>query len=242
MMTGRATRCGKTPKTGLSPTLANTLSVIREFIIRERMSPTMQELADLLGISRPTVHEQLGNLERKGYVRRQPRKSRSLEVIDDLQQVAALVTVPIIGAVAAGVPILAIEQVVGEVLVEAQLVRGRCFALVVQGDSMIDANIREGDLVIVRQQPLAENGDIVVAMLDGEATVKRLAIAEERIALQPANRKYRPILIGPDDELKILGKVVGVRTRAEEQPSDRGKGDQGTWPHSTHGGSPDRIA
>jgi repressor LexA len=212
MISGQKTGRKKEPSMALSPTLEKTLEVIRDFIFKEGIPPTNQELADLLGVSKPTVHEQLGNLERKGYVRRKPRKARSLEVVDNPQQVAELLSLPIIGKVAAGVPILAVENQIGEVLVEAGLARGRCFALAVQGDSMIDARIHEGDLIIVRQQQLAENGDIVVAMLDGEATVKRLFISEDRIALRPENTNYQPIEVDPDDDFRILGKVVGVRT------------------------------
>jgi repressor LexA len=123
-----------------------------------------------------------------------------------------LVAVPIVGRVAAGQPILAEENIVGEVLVEGGIARaGRCFALEVTGDSMVDAGIRERDLVVVRQQPVAENGDIVVALLEDEATVKRLFIRDERIELRPENPNHRPIPVGPDDGLRILGKVVAVR-------------------------------
>ncbi|MBF0453671.1 MAG: transcriptional repressor LexA [Magnetococcales bacterium] len=220
MAKGSDKRRGRTPDEGLSPILKNTVETIRSFILKEGIPPTMQELADLLGVSKPTVHEQLGNLERKGYVRRKPRKARSLEIVDHLQHMAELISVPIIGAVAAGVPILAEENRIGEILVESNVARGRCFALVVQGDSMIDAQINPGNLVIVRQQPLAENGEIVVAMLDGEATVKRLFISDDRIALRPANSNYRPIEVGQNDDLKILGKVVGIRAMTGDKNND----------------------
>ncbi len=123
----------------------------------------------------------------------------------------SLRTVPIVGRVAAGPPILADENIIGEVLVDSRVARhGRCFALEVQGDSMIDADIDDGDLVVVRQQPLAESGDIVVALLGEEATVKRLYIRDETIELRPENTSHRPITVGPEDELRILGKVVAT--------------------------------
>jgi repressor LexA len=97
--------------------------------------------------------------------------------------------------------------------VDAHVARGVCFALEVAGNSMIDANIHNGDYVIVRQQPLAESGDIVVAMRDGAATVKRLYIADDRIELRPENKKMKPIPIAPDDDFSIVGKVVSVCSR-----------------------------
>jgi repressor LexA len=124
-----------------------------------------------------------------------------------------LVAVPILGQVPAGTPLLAAENVVGELLVDARTARGRCFALEVQGDSMIDADIQDGDYVIVRQQQLAESGEIVVAMLKDEATVKRLRLTAEAIELRPENRRFSPIPIGPDDDLRILGKVVAIHRR-----------------------------
>ena len=125
---------------------------------------------------------------------------------------------PSLSSAAAGQPILAEENIIGEVLVDSRAARhGRCFALEVQGDSMIDAGIDDGDLVVVRQQPLAESGDIVVALLDQEATVKRLFIRDERIELRPENPQHRPMPIGPDDGLRILGKVVAIsRSGANE--------------------------
>ena len=113
--------------------------------------------------------------------------------------------------VRAGQPILAEENIVGEVLIDSRATRsGRCFALEVQGDSMIDAGIRDRDLVVVREQPVAESGDIVVALLDRDATVKRLFVRDERIELRPENARFRSRRIGPDDGLRILGKVVAV--------------------------------
>nr|CRH06175.1 LexA repressor [Candidatus Magnetococcus massalia] len=187
------------------------MDAIQAFMDEHGISPTVQELADALEIKGATVHEQLRKLVEKGYLRRMPRKARSLEIIQRDAQPTQLVPVPIVGKVAAGFPILAQENVVGEVLMESNVARGRCFALEVQGDSMIEAEIHEGDLLIVRQQPLAENGDIVVALLGEEATVKRLFISGEQIELRPANSAYAPIEIAPDDELKILGKVLAVR-------------------------------
>ncbi|MGN7612744.1 transcriptional repressor LexA [Magnetococcales bacterium HHB-1] len=128
-------------------------------------------------------------------------------------EVSEIKAIPIIGSVAAGIPILAVENIVGEILIEANVARGSCFALEVTGDSMIEANINDKDYIIVRRQAVAENGDVVVAMLDDEATVKQLHISEEKIELRPANPNYEPIRVGPDDHLQILGKVLAVRSK-----------------------------
>jgi repressor LexA len=173
----------------------------------------MKELADILGISHASAHGQVNQLVRKGYLRREPRKARGLAIIREPEdEVSDMVPVPIVGEVAAGQPIFAHENIIGDVLVESRLARsGRCFALEIKGDSMIDAGINDRDLVVVRQQPVAENGDIVVALIGDEATVKRLRIQEEQIELRPENRRHRPISIGPDDELRILGKVIATK-------------------------------
>jgi repressor LexA len=192
------------------------LKAISEFIAQRQFPPTVQELAELLGVRPATVHEHLGHLARKGYVRHEPRKARGLAVVrepeDELEE---LVPVPLVGVVAAGQPVLAEENILGEILVESSLARrGRCFALRVRGDSMVNAGIRDGHIVIVRLQPVAESGDIVVALVGGEATVKRLHIRGDRIELRPENRRYRPIVLGPEMDFQIIGKVLAVRACA----------------------------
>lgn len=215
-----ARRRGRPASTEITEPQRRTLRAIQDFIGKRGFPPTSKELGDILGISSASAYEQVSQLVRKGYVRREARKARSLEVVEDPErEVAGLEPVPIVGRVAAGQPILAEENIVGELLVEHDVVRGgRHFALEVQGDSMVRAGIGDGDLVVVRQQPVAENGDIVVALLGDEATVKRLRISKERIELRPENPRYRPILIGPDDDLRIQGKVVAVR---KPPPGDR---------------------
>jgi repressor LexA len=199
----------------LTESQTNLLNAITRLRQQLGVPPTVKELADALSIRPPSVHEGLKRLEEKGYIRRAARKARSLEVIKPLMPARRnLVTVPVIGTVAAGIPIFAHENRIGEVMVEAAVVRGNCFALLVKGDSMIDADIHEGDYVVVRQQPIAENGDIVVAMLDDSATVKRLFISDARIELRPENKRLQPIHVGPDDDLKIIGKVMHVCSKA----------------------------
>ena len=189
-----------------------TLGELRRFTRQQGFPPTIQELADILGISTPSVRDQVSQLVRKGYVKREARKARGLTILrEPTEEVLSLRAVPIVGKVAAGQPILAEENIIGEVLVESRAFRSGCsFALEIQGDSMMDAGIDDGDLVVVRQQPLAESGDIVVALLGEEATVKRLYIRDETIELRPENPGHRAITVGPEDELRILGKVVAT--------------------------------
>ncbi len=205
---------GPKPVDGLTRSQEKLLTTIRDLIAEQGLPPTMKEIGAVLGMRGPSVYEQMMNLVRKGYLRHTARKARSVEIVEQPPLVSEIVPVPIVGTVAAGVPILAVENVMGQIGVEANVVRGQCFALEVEGDSMIDADIKEGDYLIVRQQPLAENGDIVVALLEDEATVKRLFISEDRIELRPENAAYRPIRVAPDAEIRILGKVLAVRGRA----------------------------
>jgi len=204
---------GRPPSQEISDPQRRTLREIVLFRDGRGFPPTMQELANILDISHASAHGQVNQLVRKGYLKRDPGKARGISVIREPGDGAPdLVPVPIVGRVAAGQPIFAEENIVGQVLVEGRVARsGRCFALEVKGDSMVNAGIRGHDLVVVRQQPIAENGDIVVAMLGKEATVKRLFIREEKIELRPENPKHQPIRVGPDDGLRILGKVVAVR-------------------------------
>ncbi len=218
---------GRRPVHEITEPQRRTLKEIRLFTNRRGFPPTMKELADILGISHTSAHGQVSQLVRKGYLKREARKARGIVILRDPEDdVPDLVAVPIVGRVAAGQPILAEENIVGEVLVEGGIARsGRCFALEVTGDSMVDAGIRERDLVVVREQAVAENGDIVVALLEDEATVKRLFIRDEKIELRPENPNHRPIPVGPDDGLRILGKVVAVR-RPDSNTQTPGK----AWP------------
>ncbi len=209
---------------------------VKDFIHEHRMSPTVREIGHAFGIMSSSVFDLLKALEGKGYMRRDDRSARSLVVEDErihrprgmrvLEHVRSgdakrknVVAIPILGTVAAGKPILAEENVIGEVLIDANVARGgRFFALEVDGDSMTGAGIQDGDTVVVRQQPLAESGDIVVAVVDGEATVKRLHLREDTVELRPENPAHQPIVVGPEDHLCIAGKVVAVK-RADAVPS-----------------------
>lgn len=192
---------------------ARTLEAIREFIGDRGIPPTVADLAVSLGLAGSTVHDQVNQLIRKGFLRREDGRARGLALArETLGPTMRLIAVPIVGRVAAGQPIFAEENSVGEVLVDDSVAgSGRFFALEVEGRSMQGAGIEPGDLVIVRQQPIAESGDIVVALLDGEATVKRLRIDGGDIALLPENPDYEPLVVRSDADLRVAGKVVAVR-------------------------------
>ncbi|WP_249423481.1 transcriptional repressor LexA [Occultella gossypii] len=200
---------------------------IRSSIEAKGYPPTMREIGAAVGLASPSsVKYQLNLLEQKGYLRRDPISTRAIEVIapDDAQSVRGDIDifeapdregidpgaayVPVVGRIAAGGPILA-EQAVEDVFpLPRQLVgEGDLFLLKVVGESMIDAAICDGDWVVVRQQNVAENGEIVAAMIDGEATVKTLKRSASQIWLMPANPAFSPI---DGNEAQILGRVVSV--------------------------------
>jgi len=204
------------------------LQVIRDSVQRRGYPPSMREIGEAVGLtSTSSVSYQLSTLQSKGYLRRDAGRPRTVEVrlpghpavrpeaeepeaaLDIASQDAAYV--PLIGRIAAGGPILAEEAIEDIFPLPKQLVgAGTLFLLKVVGDSMINAAIADGDWVVVRQQPVADNGDIVAAMIDGEATVKTFKRADGHIWLMPHNPAYTPI---PGDEATVLGKIVAVLRR-----------------------------
>lgn len=162
-------------------------------------------------LSSSTVHGHLQTLEDKGYIRRDPTKPRAIEILDsssDVLEGKKVVHIPVVGRVAAGQPILAVENIEGTFPLPADLVRqDNVFVLKVQGESMIDAGIFDGDFIVVRQQNVARNGEIVVALIEDEATVKRFFKERTLIRLQPENSSMEPIY---SQDVSILGKVIGV--------------------------------
>ncbi len=200
----------------LTPRQLEVLTAIRDRTRSNGYSPTMQELADQLDISKVTVFEHVNALVRKGLLRRLPHKARSLEVTSSARFPDERPTlVPLAGRIAAGQPIEAIENVealdLEAVFATRRGSRGANFALQVSGDSMIDDHISDGDYVIVEPRKNPRNGEIVVALLeDGEATLKRFYREKGRIRLQPANEAFEPIYV---DRVDIQGIVVGVVRR-----------------------------
>ncbi|PZN10227.1 MAG: repressor LexA [Bacillota bacterium] len=181
--------------------------------IRERgYPPSVREIGEAVGLkSTSTVHAYLSRLEQKGFIRRDPTKPRAIEVIDEAIARSRTVAVPLVGQVTAGQPILAVENIEDVLPLPAGLVPdSEVFALRIRGNSMIGAGILDGDYAIVRRQDTAENGDIVVALIDDEATVKRFFREHDRIRLQPENPAMEPIYVR---EARILGKVVALLRR-----------------------------
>jgi repressor LexA len=188
------------------------LDVIASFTLEHGYPPSVREIGERVGLSSSsTIHAHLKALERHGLIQRDPTKPRALRPSNHAPMPDALV-VPILGRVAAGVPITAQEDVEGEFVLPTQFVpRGsNAFMLRVQGDSMIDAAILNGDLILVRPQRSAENGEVVVAMIDGEATVKRFYREAGRIRLQPENQTMAPIYAS---DVEIVGRVEAVVRR-----------------------------
>ncbi|ACV62962.1 SOS-response transcriptional repressor, LexA [Desulfofarcimen acetoxidans DSM 771] len=188
------------------------LDVIKQTIRHKGYPPSVREIGVAVGLSSSsTVHGYLRKLEMKGLLRRDPTKPRAIEVLDRTEKESIdfnILNIPIIGKVSAGSPVLAIENQEGNLQLPLDYTgAGNFFLLRVKGKSMIEAGIFEGDLVLVRQQPAAENGDIIVALLEENATVKRFFKEKEYIRLQPENKLLSPILV---KEVQILGKVVGV--------------------------------
>lgn len=198
----------------MRPQLTNrqkeVLGFIRDFTGENGYSPTVREMCDHFGIQPQAAADHINALVKKGYLAKQPMKSRSLKVIGFSRRDRA--EVPIVGRVAAGEPILADENIEGAVTLPAEWVRDKdCFLVRVEGDSMVDAHICDGDYVLVRQQPTAENGDIVIALLDDEATVKRFFAKKGSVVLKPENERMKPIVVKKGDKsMRIIGKVVGV--------------------------------
>ena len=183
------------------------LDFIRREIEEKGYPPSVREICAAVGLkSTSTVHAHLNNLEKRGLIRRDSTKPRALEVLDN--SVSRGRSVPLVGKVTAGLPILAIENIEDYLTLPMNMVgRDELFCLRVQGESMIEIGILDGDIIVVRQQDSAENGEVVVAMIDDEATVKRIFFEESRVRLQPENRYMEPIY---DDRAQVLGKVVAL--------------------------------
>ncbi len=196
---------------GLTRRQAEILTFIQRHGDTHGYPPSVREIGRALGLtSSSTVHSHLAALEKKGYVRRDPSKPRALEILRNEQAFPPkkVVPLPIVGRVAAGTPLLAQENIEDYFPLPVDFIRGDdVFILRVQGDSMIGAGIFDGDYVIVRRQPTARNGDIVVARLEDEATVKRFFRESDHVRLQPENPTLEPIL---SRDVHIEGKVVGL--------------------------------
>ncbi len=188
------------------------LDFIKSEIKTKGYPPSVREICEAVALkSTSTVHGHLDRMEKKGYIRRDAQKPRAIEIMEEnfYNYRRELVNVPIIGRITAGEPILAVENIDDTFPLPVEYINNNdnCFMLCVKGNSMIDAGIYSKDLILVRQQNTAENGDIVVALIGDSATVKRFFKEDNHIRLQPENKSMLPIIV---HNVSILGKVIGL--------------------------------
>ena len=198
----------------ISQKQSEILEYMKNEILNRGFPPSVREICEAVHLkSTSSVHSHLETLEKNGYIRRDPTKPRAIEIVDDNFNLVRreTVNVPIIGKVSAGQPLLAVENIDGYFPIPSEYMpNNKTFMLVVQGDSMINAGIFNGDYVIVEQQPTAENGQKVVALVEDSATVKTFYKEDGHIRLQPENDTMAPIIVEQDQVFQILGKVIGV--------------------------------
>ena len=190
------------------------LEYIKETILKKGYPPAVREICEAVHLkSTSSVHSHLSTLEEKGFIRRDPTKPRTIEILDDTFNFnrREMTNVPVVGAVAAGQPLLAEQNIEDYFPIPVELLpNADTFMLRVKGDSMINAGILDGDQIIVEQTPSAKNGDIVVALLEDSATVKRFYREDGHYRLQPENDYMDPIIV---DHVDIQGKVIGLFRR-----------------------------
>lgn len=195
----------------ISDKQAQILEYIKDQIMEKGYPPAVREICEAVHLkSTSSVHSHLATLEKRGYIRRDPTKPRAIEICDDNFQMLRTETasLPVVGRVAAGEPILAEQNIESYFPVPAEYVpRGESFVLKVHGTSMINAGIMDGDYIFVNSSRNAENGEIIVALIDDSATVKRFYKEDGHIRLQPENDEMEPIVV---EDCQILGKVFGV--------------------------------
>ena len=184
---------------------------IKSQILNKGYPPSVRDICQAVNLkSTSSVHAHLESLEKNGYIRRDPTKSRTIEIIDDNFNLSRreVVNIPLLGQVAAGQPLLAVENITEYFPIPSEYMPGgEVFMLKVKGDSMINMGIYEGDQIIVRKQNTASNGEVIVALVDDSATVKRFYKENGHIRLQPENDFMDPIIV---DDCEILGKVIGL--------------------------------
>jgi repressor LexA len=189
------------------------LDFLKSYVKKEGFPPTLREIASHFGLRGPRAPQKtLAILERKGYLRKVPGGSRAIEIQGVLPALGRTLSLPIIGRVKAGEPLLAVENIEGYLNLDRSLVSSEdVFLLRVQGDSMIEAHIQDGDFALIKPQRDAENGEIVVAMIEDEATIKRIFKKRDLIRLEPANPTVEPIVVRKGEKkVTIVGKVVGI--------------------------------
>lgn len=198
----------------ITPKQQEILDYIKNEILSRGFPPAVRDICKAVHLkSTSSVHSHLATLEKNGYIRRDPTKPRAIEILDDNFNLIRreVITVPVVGTVAAGQPILAVENVESYFPIPAEyLSNNPVFMLRVQGESMVNKGILDSDYVIVEKCNLADNGQIVVAMVEDSATVKTYYQEDGHVRLQPENDFMDPIILQPEDNLQIIGKVIGV--------------------------------
>jgi len=201
-------------ETDLTSTQKKVLNFLKNYLREKGFPPTLREIASHFGLKGPRAPQKtLSILERKGYLKKVPGGSRAIEILLNPPHTAReILTIPIVGNVRAGEPILAVENIEGYVNFDRTLVSSEdIFLLRVKGDSMIDAHIQDGDFALVKPQPNADNGEIVVALIEDEATIKRIFQKRDLIRLEPANPDMEPIVVKKGEKkVTIVGKVIGI--------------------------------
>jgi repressor LexA len=201
-------------KNELTSTQKKVFIFLKNYLREKGFPPTLREIASHFGLKGPKAPQKtIAILERKGYLRRIPGGSRAIEILGGSPfHAGQILSLPIVGRVRAGEPILAIENLEGYINLDKSLVSSEdVFLLRVQGDSMIEAHIQDGDFALVKPQPNAENGEIVVALIEDEATIKRIFMKKDLIRLEPANPSMEPIVVRKGEKkISIVGKVVGI--------------------------------
>jgi len=195
----------------ISKKQSQILEYIKEQILSKGYPPSVREICEAVSLrSTSSVHAHLATLEKKGYIRKDPTKPRAIEIVDDKFNITRreLVNIPIVGSVTAGAPILAVENIEGYFPISPDFLgNGPTFMLKVRGESMINAGIYDQDYILVQSESTAENGEIVVALIDDSVTVKRFFKEDNQYRLQPENDFMDPIIV---KECSIVGKVVGL--------------------------------
>lgn len=198
----------------ISKKQSEILEYMKNEILNRGFPPSVREICEAVNLkSTSSVHSHLETLEKNGYIRRDPTKPRAIEIVDDNFNLVRreTINVPIIGKVAAGEPLLAVQNVEGYFPIPSEYMPNKqTFMLVVQGDSMVNAGIFSGDYVVVEKQENAENGDKIVALVDDSATIKTFYKEKDHIRLQPENDYMDPIVVYPQQQFQVLGKVIGV--------------------------------
>jgi repressor LexA len=197
-----------------TPKQLQIMNFIRDYRRRNRTSPTLEEIGQSLGVHRVTVHQHVTALVKKGAIRKLPQRSRSIEILDP--EYLPEPTIPLLGRIAAGRPIEAVEDAEPMTLKELLPIGPEVdsYVLRVVGNSMVEDHITDGDLVLVEKTSTARDGEIVVGIVDGEATLKRLyREADGAVRLQPANSEMKPIVVRPPAQVEVRGVVRGVLRR-----------------------------